>query len=122
MNHHHFIWTGRYNSRVKHLTDWVSTRQCWERRATFTKEQKHDEQKAFVISFNLFLMENRKRAYFLSLCPLRDILPPPGKRDYSYSIPGASAAREGKTMRQHYTKLNLFKQSTFSFFFLSFFQ
>lgn len=63
-----------------------------------------------------------KELFFLSihLCVLWGIFCPHiVKRDDSFSIPGASAARVGKTTRRHYTKLNLFKLSTI--FFLPFF-
>lgn len=107
-----------YNSHVKNLTDWVSTRQCKERRATFTTEQKwakkHYNQKKllFFVSFYLFLLENTERVFFFSSVSSEGFFFSPSCDD-SFSIPGASAARGGKTTtRLHYTKLSLFKLST----------
>lgn len=66
MNHRHFIRAESYNSHVKNLTDWVSTRQCQERRATFSDEGEGKTTRQHDTKLNLFKLSNFFFLFFLN--------------------------------------------------------
>lgn len=84
-----------------------------------TNKKPTRQTKSFCLLLQSFHDGKKRAFFFLSTCFLWGIFfPRLVKCDDSFSIPGASTARGGKTTRRHYTKLNLIKLYSFFFFLL----